>query len=106
MKKSPKLRHIVNWLSDRAAEWRRIGVTLNVNGGKLATLQHNVAHSDVNRLSEVFEEWRKTVCSPHTFEHLIKCLEEIGDIDAAKTIKRKLKDPQVKAEYSNEPDYE
>ena len=105
MKKSPNLRDIANWLSDRAAVWRKIGVSLNVKGGMLDSIQHNVTFSDANRLTEVFEEWRRTVCSPHTFEHLIKCLEDINEVDAAKTIKEKFKDPQVIAEYSNKPDY-
>ena len=103
MKKRPILRHIVNWLSNRAVEWRRIGESLGVDGGTLTTLDRNRGLSDVNRLSDVFNTWERTVCSPHTFKHLISCLESIGENDAAKTIKEKLK--EVKAEYSTVPDY-
>ena len=105
MKKRPILRHIVSWLSKRAVEWQKIGLSLGVDSGTLNTLDYNRGLSDVNRLSEVFDTWERTYCSPHTFKHLISCLEFIDENDAAKTIKEKLKDPQVKAEYSTVPDY-
>ena len=105
MNKRPKLRDLLNWLSKWAAEWQRIGESLDVESGTLMTLDHNRGLSDANRLSGVFNSWERTVCSPHTFEHLISCLKSINENNAAKVIEERLKDQKVIKEYSTEPDY-
>ena len=99
MKKEPKLHHLVNWLVTLEPKWRELGQSLQVAEHKLETIDQQRVSNAV-RLSNTFDEWRRTLCSPYTFEQLISSLEQRSYNDEIKTVKKKLRDPEVRREYS------
>ena len=89
----------MSWLVTLEPDWREVGLSLKVKSTKLKSF-HNQTVTDAVKLSNVFDEWERTLCSPHTFEQLISSLEERGYEHAVKTVKEKLQDKKVKREYS------
>ena len=91
--------HLTTWLVTLEPKWRELGLSLKVKDYKLDSFsQENI--SNAVRLSKTFVEWRRTTCSPYTFEQLINSLEQREYEDAIKTVKKNLQEKQVRREYS------
>ena len=99
MKKEPKLHHLVNWLVTLEPKWRELGQSLQVAEYKLETIDQQRVSNAV-RLSNTFDEWRRSLCSPYTFEQLISSLKQRGYNNAIKTVEEKLQEKEVRREYS------
>ena len=105
MKKQPVLRDLLNWLRKVASDWNKLGKQLKVEDGSLKSFSRDRGLDDQDRLSEVFDVWKSSMCSPYTFENLLSCLEDMGKIACVREIKEKLQDPEVQERYRNTPDF-
>ena len=99
LKRKPELYHLTSWLVTLQPNWREVGESLKVEDYKLDSF-HNLRVSDADRLSKTFSEWRRTLCSPYTFEQLISSLKQRNYNDAIEKVKEKLQDQEVRQEYS------
>ena len=93
------MHHLVNWLVTLEPKWRELGQSLQVAEYKLETIDQQRVSNAV-RLSNTFDEWRRSLCSPYTFEQLISSLKQRGYNNAIKTVEEKLQEKEVRREYS------
>ena len=93
------MHHLVNWLVTLEPKWHELGVSLKVAEYKLESFNLQRV-SDAVRLSNTFDEWKRSMCSSYTFEQLISSLKQRGYNDAIKTVEEKLQDKEVRREYS------
>ena len=89
----------MNWSVTLEPNWHDVGQSLKVAEYKLKSFDQQRG-DDTDRLSNTFGEWRKSRCSPYTFEQLISSLKQRGYNDAVETVKKKLQDKEVRREYS------
>ena len=105
MKKEPQHADLSNWLKKIQADWDKLGSQLKVQVYKMNNFKKDVGLDNGGRLSAVLEEWRKSLCSPHTFENLLSCLEKMDEKDFAKHIREQLQELEVQERYRSTPDY-
>ena len=105
MKKQPELSDLSNWLRPIASDWNKLGKQLKVDDGSLRSFRRDVGLDDQDRLSEVFDVWKSSMCSPYTFENLLSCLKKMDKMTYVREIKEKLQDPKVQERYRNTTDF-
>ena len=99
LKKKPELHHLMSWLVTLQPNWRQVGQSLKVAEHQLESFDQQRG-SNAIRLSNTFDEWRRSMCSPYTFEQLISSLKQRGYNEAIETVKEKLQDREVRRDYS------
>ena len=68
--------------------WYRVGILLDVETTTLDTFEKEVADHDQVRLCiKVFQQWKKEVKVPFTWETIVSILERLGEMKTATELK-------------------
>ena len=92
----------MNWLSGMQNEWRQLGEQLGISNTALEVIQNDLGRpKPIGKLSEVISKWKRSACSPYTFENLLECLKKMDEAkECIKLVEKNLRDPDIVKEYT------